>query len=144
MCTCIFKTKLWSCIVLISHTTYIYPSILLHHLLSFTTLAVMHNTFQRDLCRLKLETARAFAKVVSSSLAPIASSQDAALKISAQVQGLGPLFQLTISVQNTSPSATVTNHFITFKCDESLYRINRKLIQVCPVGLAVLYSGSIT
>ena len=92
--------------------------------------AVMHNTFQRDLCRLKLETARAYAKVVTSSLAPVVSSQDASLKISAQVQGLGPLFQLTITVQNTSPSTPATNHFITFKFDESLYRINKKLIQV--------------
>ena len=72
-------------------------------------------------------------KVVTSSLAPVISSQEASLKISAQVQGLGPLFQLTVSVQNTSPSATATNHFITFKCDESLYRIGKKLIQVCPV-----------
>ena len=90
----------------------------------------MHNTFQRDLCRLKLETARAYAKVVSSSLAPVVSSKDASLKISAQVQGLGPLFQLTINVQNTAPSAVLTNLCITFKYDESLYRINKKLIQV--------------
>lgn len=94
----------------------------------------MHNTFQRDLCRLKLEIARAYAKVVTSSLAPVISSQEASLKLSAQVQGLGPLFQLTINVQNTSPSGTVTDHYITFKCDESLYRINKKLIRVCPLA----------
>ena len=95
----------------------------------------MHNTFQRDLCRLKLEVARAYAKVVSSSLAPVVSSKDASLKISAQVQGLGPLFQLTINVQNTAPSAVLTNLCITFKCDESLYRINKKLVQVCQVTI---------
>ena len=97
----------------------------------------MHNTFQRDLCRLKLETARAYAKVVTSSLAPVVISQEASLKISAEVQGLGPLFQLTISVQNTAPSAVLTNHYVTFKCDELLYRINKKLIQVCQVHCQV-------
>ena len=96
----------------------------------------MHNMFQRDLCRLKLETARAYAKMITSSLAPVVSSQDVSLKISAQVQGLGPLFQLTVSVQNTAPSAVLTEHFITFKCDESLYRIDKKLIQVSQVCLA--------
>jgi Bardet-Biedl syndrome 1 protein len=93
----------------------------------------MHNTFQRDLCRLKLEVARAYAKAVSSSLAPIVNLKDVSLKISAQVQGLGPLFQLTLAVQSTAPSAILTNLCITFKCDESLYRINKKLIIISKV-----------
>ena len=97
---------------------------------AFFVAAAMHNTFQRDLSRLKLEVARAYAKVVSSSLAPVVNSKDVSLKISAHVQGLGPLFQLTLTVQNTAPSAVLTNLCITFKCDESLYRIYKKLIQV--------------
>lgn len=47
-----------------------------------------------------------------------------------QVQGLGPIFHLTVTVQNTSPTSPVTGHYITFKCDESLYLISRKFIQV--------------
>ena len=52
-----------------------------------------------------------------------------------QVQGLGPIFRLTVTVQNTSPSTPVTGCFLTFGCDETLYRISRKLI---PVGGALL------
>jgi hypothetical protein len=103
-----------------------------HH--AFFVPAAMHNTFQCDLCRLKLEVARAYAKIVSFSLAPVINSKDISLKISAQVQGLGPLFQLTLAVQNTAPSAVLTNLSITFKlkCDESLYgstRNSHRLLQ---------------
>lgn len=46
----------------------------------------MHNIFQRDLFRLKLETARSYAKAVTSSMLPITSAQqDESLKITAQV-----------------------------------------------------------
>ena len=80
------------------------------------------------------------AKVVSSPLAPVVNSKDVSLKILAHVQGLRPLFQLTLHVQNTAPSAVLTNLCITFKCDESLYRIYKKLIQVRQV---VFYSNNI-
>jgi len=45
----------------------------------------MHNTFQRDLYRLRLETARSYVKAVTASLTPVTSTQDGSLKISAQV-----------------------------------------------------------
>ncbi len=88
----------------------------------------MHNTFQRDLYRLRLETSRAYVKAVTSSLAPISSSEDSSLRVTAAVQGLGPIFRLTVSVQNTSPSIPATNHFLTFKSDPSLYRISKTFI----------------
>jgi len=90
----------------------------------------MHNTFQRDLYRLRLETARSYVKAVTASLTPVTSTQDSSLKISAQVQGLGPVFRLTVNIQNTSPSSALIGHSLTFKCDESLYRIAKKLIQM--------------
>ena len=45
----------------------------------------MHNTFQRDLLRLKVETACSFVKAISSSVIPVASSSASSLTISAQV-----------------------------------------------------------
>ena len=45
----------------------------------------MHQTFQQHLLQLKLETAKSYIKAVSSSLAPVTSSQDTCLTISAQV-----------------------------------------------------------
>jgi Bardet-Biedl syndrome 1 protein len=90
----------------------------------------MHCVFQQDLSRLKLNVTRAYAKAVTSNLTPLTSTPDISLKISAQVQGLGPIFRLTVTVQNTSPSKPVIGHYITFKCDESLYRISKKFIQM--------------
>ena len=49
------------------------------------TCTAMHNTFQRDLYRLRLETARSYVKAVTASLTPVTSTQDSSLKISAQV-----------------------------------------------------------
>ena len=48
-----------------------------------------------------------------------------------KVQGLGPVFRLTVTVQNTSSTSAI-GHIVTFKCDESLHRIGKKLIRVSP------------
>ena len=115
----------------------------------------MHNTFQKDLYRLRLETAKAFAKSLNTSSLPITATHS--MNISAQVwppmagcivlalmanvlaslllppsqvQGMGPLFRLTITVQNTSPGTPIIGHYITFKCDHSLYRLSRPRIEV--------------
>jgi hypothetical protein len=45
----------------------------------------MHEVFQRDLLRLKLETTRSYFKAISSSLTPVITSQNTSLKITAQV-----------------------------------------------------------
>lgn len=49
------------------------------------TYAVMHQTFQQHLLQLKLEAARMYQAAVSSSLAPVTSSTECSLNISAQV-----------------------------------------------------------
>ncbi|CAI7994607.1 Bardet-Biedl syndrome 1 protein homolog [Geodia barretti] len=92
--------------------------------------STMHSVFQQDLSRLRLQITQAYAKAVTSRLTPLTASPDCSLKIAAQVQGLGPIFRLTVTVQNTSPSKPVTNCYITFRCDEGLYRITRKFIQM--------------
>ena len=47
--------------------------------------AVMHQKFQQHLLQLKLEAARMYKAAVSSSLAPVTSSTECSLSISAQV-----------------------------------------------------------
>lgn len=88
----------------------------------------MHTAFQKDLYKLRLETAKAFAKSLKVSSAPITTIHS--MNISAQVQGMGPLFRLTITVQNSSPSVPIIDHYIIFKCDYSLYRLNRPRIEL--------------
>ena len=60
------------------------------------------------------------------------------------MQGLGPIFRLTVTVQNTSPCKPVSGCYITFSCDETLYRISRNFIPVrcmcvCVCSLIIPY-----
>ena len=47
---------------------------------------VMHNMFQRDICRLKLKSAQAFMSAISTSMIPVTASKSSSLKISAEVR----------------------------------------------------------
>lgn len=104
----------------------------------------MHNHFQRDLYMLRLETSRAFAKTITSALTPLTTSENSCLRIAAEVQGLGPLFRLTVSVQNTSPSQPAMEHSLTFKCDDGLYRLSSSLIRLPLLVPGLTYSFATT
>lgn len=90
----------------------------------------MHRTFQRDLYLLRLRTAREYLKALNSSMNPISSDPNEPLKLSAQVQGIGPTFRLTVNLQNTSLSQASTNLYITFDYDEKLYNFKKTYIPV--------------
>ncbi|KAH3846342.1 hypothetical protein DPMN_088643, partial [Dreissena polymorpha] len=88
----------------------------------------MHRTFQRDLYLLRLNTARAYAKALNQSMNPISTNPNEPLKLSAQVQGIGPTFKMTVNLQNTSLNNASTNLHITFDYDEKLYNFRRTYI----------------
>jgi len=62
----------------------------------------MHRIFQRDLCKLHLETARSFVRLLQDGQGPLAGVLSATLQLTAQVQGLGPHFKVKLSVENMS------------------------------------------
>mmetsp|Transcript_36995 Transcript_36995/g.44743 ORF Transcript_36995/g.44743 Transcript_36995/m.44743 type:complete len:613 (+) Transcript_36995:397-2235(+) len=61
----------------------------------------MHRIFQRDLCKLRLSTARAYVKVLTDGQGPISYTSGSSLRLNAQVQGLGPMFKIKLNLQNT-------------------------------------------
>jgi len=61
----------------------------------------MHRIFQRDLCKLRLSTARAYVKVLTDGQGPMSYSSGSSIRLNATVQGLGPLFKIRIALQNT-------------------------------------------
>jgi Bardet-Biedl syndrome 1 protein len=61
----------------------------------------MHRIFQRDLCKLRLSTARAYVKLIGSGQGPMSYGVGAHLRLNAEVRGMGPEFSLLIKVQNT-------------------------------------------
>jgi len=61
----------------------------------------MHRIFQRDLCKLRLSTARAYVRVLTDGQGPISYTAGSSLRLNAQVQGLGPHFKIKLNLQNT-------------------------------------------
>ncbi|XP_022090954.1 Bardet-Biedl syndrome 1 protein-like isoform X2 [Acanthaster planci] len=90
----------------------------------------MHRMFQHDLYRLRLNTARSFVNSLDTSLTPVSSNPAEPLKLSAQIQGIGPTFKLTVNLQNTSINCPSMQLLITFLYDEKLYSLQKTLIEV--------------
>jgi Bardet-Biedl syndrome 1 protein len=90
----------------------------------------MHQTFQKDLFRFRIKTAKEFLKSLQTSSTPISTNPNEPLKLNAQVQGIGPTFKLIIKVQNISSSSPSLNLFMTFIYDEKLYKIAQSYIEV--------------
>ena len=89
----------------------------------------MHRVFQRDLCKLRLSTARAYVKIISDGQGPMSYSAGSSLRMTAQVQGLGPKFKLKLNVQNTG-GKSVTHLAVTFNFNAMLYKLKQPLYHV--------------
>jgi len=95
----------------------------------------MHRIFQRDLCKLRLSTARSFVKVITDGSGPLSSTGSTSLRLDAQVSGLGPRFKLRISVKNTGVTRS-QDVPITFACNPAIYRLHgRNMVQRIPILL---------
>ena len=46
------------------------------------------------------------------------------------MQGIGPQFKVSVILQNTSPDQPLSDHYIVFQSDETLYSITKKYIKV--------------
>ena len=86
----------------------------------------MHKIFQRELCLLRLNCARSYVKVITDGNGPISYSSKASVRLNADVHGLGPLFKLTLKIQNTGRQV-LQNSLVTFGFDHNLYAFKRPL-----------------
>ena len=89
----------------------------------------MHRVFQRDLCKLRLSTARAYVKLITDGQGPMSHASGASLRLTAQVQGLGPRFKIKLALQNVG-SAHVANLSAVFNYNASLYRFKKPVFHV--------------
>ena len=99
----------------------------------------MHRAFQRDLCRLRLNAARAYVKVIGDGHGVVAATGGgggaggaggaAALRLTARVLGLGPRFRIKLSVQNVGASA-LTNVPLACAYNHAMYRLPRGLHRI--------------
>ena len=100
----------------------------------------MHRMFQRDLYLLRLMAARGYVSALQKSLNPISASTTEPLKLSAQVQGIGPAFKLTVNLQNISSSVPSMHLLITFQFDDSLYALSKPFINVPLLVPGLMYA----
>jgi Bardet-Biedl syndrome 1 protein len=63
--------------------------------------AAMHRAFQRELYRVRLDTARAYVKLLTDQQGPVRNYAGSSLRLSARVQGLGPIFRMRLFIENT-------------------------------------------
>eukprot|EP00656_Telonema_subtile_P050277 TRINITY_DN6474_c0_g1_i3.p1 TRINITY_DN6474_c0_g1~~TRINITY_DN6474_c0_g1_i3.p1 ORF type:complete len:431 (-),score=116.19 TRINITY_DN6474_c0_g1_i3:155-1447(-) len=89
----------------------------------------MHRCFQRDLCKLRLNTARAYVNVITQGQGPMSYSSGSSIRLSAQVQGLGALFALKVNVQNTG-SQPVLDINLVLSFNHTLYKVQQPHIAV--------------
>jgi len=60
----------------------------------------MHRTFQRDLCKLRLSTARGYVDLLGAGHGPVSSQGGGNVRLNAQVIGMGPQFKIIIHIEN--------------------------------------------
>lgn len=89
----------------------------------------MHRHFQRDLCKLRLTTARAYVKIIKDGQGPVSFSTGAAMRLNAQVQGIGPSFRIKLNIQNAGSKA-VTDIMVAFHYDHQLYKFSKSVLVV--------------
>lgn len=82
----------------------------------------MHRTFQRDLCKLRLSTARAYVNLLGTGHGPMSSSGGAQVRINAQVLGMGPQFKIMVRIQNAG-STSLNDVPVHCTTNPALYRI---------------------
>ncbi|KAF4520686.1 hypothetical protein B566_EDAN006362 [Ephemera danica] len=90
----------------------------------------MHEAFQHDLLRLRLRTARACAASLRGDSNPVALGTQQPLRLSAQVRGLGPTFQIRIKLENMSENESVIGLAVVFHFDTKLYSVSKPFVQV--------------
>mmetsp|Transcript_7059 Transcript_7059/g.25118 ORF Transcript_7059/g.25118 Transcript_7059/m.25118 type:complete len:582 (-) Transcript_7059:34-1779(-) len=98
----------------------------------------MHRIFQRELCKLRLETARSYVRIITGGQGPQSYAAGVSLRLNAQVQGLGPTFKVTLNLQNTGTRSLI-NVPMTFNYNHDLYRVSTPVIVVPLMIPALLY-----
>ncbi|EDS36472.1 BBS1 [Culex quinquefasciatus] len=93
--------------------------------------ATIHNSFQSELWRMRLTAARATVDVISSADSNMSGDVGlAAIKMAAEVLGLGPVFKLFLVLENISARKEATNLNILIQADHRHYQVDRPYLEL--------------
>lgn len=84
----------------------------------------MHRTFQRDLCKLRLSTARHYVKLLGAGLGPMSvGAGGAQIRLNALVVGTGPEFKISVRLQNAGVQP-LHNIPMTCSTNPAIYKLS--------------------
>lgn len=95
--------------------------------------AAIHNIFQSELWRMRLEAAKVTVDILRTADSTFSGDHQTPLKLLAMVDGLGPDFLLTLTLENISATKIVKNLSILLHANPSHYRIERNFVQLTPL-----------
>eukprot|EP00756_Hemistasia_phaeocysticola_P002698 Hpha_TRINITY_DN11831_c1_g1::TRINITY_DN11831_c1_g1_i1::g.2138::m.2138/K16746/BBS1; Bardet-Biedl syndrome 1 protein len=99
----------------------------------------MHRVFQRDLCKLRLQTARAYVKILTDGQGPLSYTAGSSLRLTAHVQGLGPLFKVKLNIQNTGTKG-LTSIPIVFTYNKAIYQMKKPSLTIPVLVPSLVYN----
>lgn len=99
----------------------------------------MHRVFQRDLCKLRLNTARAYVKMLTDKQGTMSYNSSTSLRLTAHVQGLGPLFKVKLNVQNVGTKA-LTGVPVVFTYSMDVYRLPQPYLFIPNLVPSLIYN----
>lgn len=93
----------------------------------------MHNAFQNDLCKLRLQASRAFVKLITDGHLGESPVGGTSIRLNAAVLGVGPFFKIRVELQNGGVRV-LTNVPLVTAYNHDVYRMSKSRV-VLPVLL---------
>lgn len=93
----------------------------------------IHNIFQSELWRMRLEAAKVTVEILRTGDSTFSGDYQTPLKLLAQVDGLGPDFLLTVTLENISETKTVADVSILLHANPNHYKIGRRYAEITPL-----------
>ncbi|CAH2229876.1 jg11769 [Pararge aegeria aegeria] len=98
------------------------------------TAVAMHESFQHELNRLRLLAAKTLLEAHTKSDNFIGAGVMEPIRLSAEVEGLGPVFRVTLQVENTSADKAVVGLSVLFNVHSTNYKVYNPYIKVPLLG----------
>ncbi|KAF9416448.1 hypothetical protein HW555_006209 [Spodoptera exigua] len=92
--------------------------------------AMMHETFQHELNRLRLLAARTLLEAHVRSDNSVGTGPMGDMRLTAEVEGLGPVFRVTLIIENNSKEKAVIGLAILFHVHTVNYKVSNPYIKV--------------
>lgn len=95
--------------------------------------SAIHNIFQSELWRMRLEAAKVTVDILRTGDSTFSGDFSTPLKLLAQVDGLGPDFLLTVTLENISATKVVTNLSVLLHANPEHYKIEKRYSELTPL-----------